>query len=532
MVVLPMVERELLVAARRPGTYWVRFWAALAALAIWIILLKGSHAAVAQMGHELLNGLGILTLAFAMFSGVFLAADCLAEEKREGTLGLLFLTDLKAHDVVLGKVAARMLNVFFGLLAVFPVLALPMLMGGVTGREFSRLLLVLATTAFFSLGVSTLASAVSGEAKQAMLRALTGVVTLAGVCPALWWLQSLLWKSASLDWLLLPSPAYAYIKALDSSRWGWGAPAFWWSLGTIFSIGLGSILAATLLLPLTWQAGGASSRVKTGPGGMRRVSPGPGGFREPITHWNPMFWLAARDEAPRLQARRLLLALAPLWLAFFVASLLFRAKTIPVAFIVSFILAYALHQIIKVFVAAEAGRRMNQDRQSGALELLLVTPVPVRWILSGQRDAIGRHFRGSALVLCLLNMGLVGLVMLAPKAVILDWDGRLLFCEVFLGGILMLPLDLHALTWVGMWRGLNCRQHHRAVIETVLQVMGAPWLAVFLFFFVQPRFGGTGDAMAIVACWFGVGILMDLYFAEAARRRLTLQLRAKAGLGG
>ena len=51
---------------------------------------------------------GVLTgtaVLYCLLSGVRSTADCLSVEKREGTLGLLFLTDLKGYDVVLGKLA-------------------------------------------------------------------------------------------------------------------------------------------------------------------------------------------------------------------------------------------------------------------------------------------------------------------------------------------------------------------------------------------------------------------------------------------
>ena len=47
--------------------------------------------------------LNAIAFIFCLLAGVFLTADCLSEEKREGTLGLLFLTSLKGYDVVLGK---------------------------------------------------------------------------------------------------------------------------------------------------------------------------------------------------------------------------------------------------------------------------------------------------------------------------------------------------------------------------------------------------------------------------------------------
>src|SRR5690242_3671758 len=117
MALLPIVDRELRVAARRPGTYWMRCVAASVVLLVFLVVLANGNVALRQMGHQLLNTMGVLALGFSILAGVFLTADCLAEEKREGTLGLLFLTDLKGYDVVLGKLVANSLHSFFGLLA-------------------------------------------------------------------------------------------------------------------------------------------------------------------------------------------------------------------------------------------------------------------------------------------------------------------------------------------------------------------------------------------------------------------------------
>src|SRR5262245_2405762 len=106
---LPIVGRELLVAARRSGTYWGRFQAALAALVpTGLILFSQTLSATspAVMGAQLFRTLSFLALIYAMLAAIRLTSDCLSSEKREGTLGFLFLTDLKPYDVVFGKLAA------------------------------------------------------------------------------------------------------------------------------------------------------------------------------------------------------------------------------------------------------------------------------------------------------------------------------------------------------------------------------------------------------------------------------------------
>ncbi len=133
MIFLPIVERELRVATRRRATYWNRSITVILAtiLALYMLTTIGFSSSPAQAGAILFSTLTRLAFLGCLFSGVFLTADCLSEEKREGTLGLLFLTDLKGYDVVLGKLMATSLNAFYGLVAIFPVLALPLVMGGV-----------------------------------------------------------------------------------------------------------------------------------------------------------------------------------------------------------------------------------------------------------------------------------------------------------------------------------------------------------------------------------------------------------------
>lgn len=59
----------------------------------WLLLFAvNRRVSAAELSKTLFVALGVLALGFCLFAGVFLTADCLSEEKREGTLGLLFLT--------------------------------------------------------------------------------------------------------------------------------------------------------------------------------------------------------------------------------------------------------------------------------------------------------------------------------------------------------------------------------------------------------------------------------------------------------
>src|SRR5213083_2033731 len=103
MTFLPIVDRELRVRARMRSTYRFRLLAALGAIALvgFLLLMSGNLAAAGGYGGWVFYALAWLSFVYCLFGGARHTADCLSEEKRQGTLGLLFLTDLRPHDVVL-----------------------------------------------------------------------------------------------------------------------------------------------------------------------------------------------------------------------------------------------------------------------------------------------------------------------------------------------------------------------------------------------------------------------------------------------
>lgn len=137
MTFLPIVDRELRVAARRKSTYRMRTWTVVVALVVgcfslFPVMMMRGPGSVGKPFYTTLTG---FAFGLCLLAGVLLTADCLSEEKRDGTLGFLFLTDLKGYDVVLGKFMAMSLNAFYGLLAVLPLTGLSLLLGGLTGEN-------------------------------------------------------------------------------------------------------------------------------------------------------------------------------------------------------------------------------------------------------------------------------------------------------------------------------------------------------------------------------------------------------------
>ena len=140
MTLLPILHRELRARARGRATYWARFAVGLLGLLICLpeTFFAGSFGLGSSSGGRVFNG--VISTAFLLScSACLLAADAISAERREGTLGLLFLTRIKSLDVLLGKLSSVGITSLCALVAFFPVLMIPVIAGGVTRhRGFSQ----------------------------------------------------------------------------------------------------------------------------------------------------------------------------------------------------------------------------------------------------------------------------------------------------------------------------------------------------------------------------------------------------------
>ena len=530
MMLLPIVARELRVAARRRGTYWVRSGAALVVMVIgiWLYLLMQSEQPK-DIAMVLFGVLSLTAVLHCWLSGVRATADCLSQEKRDGTLGLLFLTDLKGYDVVLGKLAASSLNSLYGLMAVVPMLAIPLLLGGITGAEFWRMALVALNTLFFSLTLGICASAMCRSARKAMGLTFLLLLCFAGVLPAAAAILTFKWQLPHAGLLFLPSAGFTYAMAFDVLyRTKANAEAFWWSLGVIQSLSWIWLAVAAFIAPRSWQdrpAGVQALRWRErwqlwSYGNMAERQ----AFRRVLLERNAYFWLAARArlKPAYVWATFGLLGCGWAWgLARFRHEEWLNEGTYAVT-------ALVLNCLLKGWFASETGRQLAEERQQGALELLLSTPLTVRDILRGQLLALKRQFLGP--VLLALVVGLV--FMFASLADTTDPEERAGVATLYIAGMVMLVVDLAGLYWTGLWQGLTSKNPNRATSAVVARILVLPWIAYALVVLVVSLiWSGQGHEPSwklFVGLWVGLGLAADLGFGLWARFKLLTEFRAAA----
>lgn len=411
----PVLQRELRELARQPGTHWLRVLAAVALMVPLALAWTTDINAGRSGGRGYFMGLHRILLVGIWIVGPVLTADCLSRERREGTLGLLFLTPLRPFQVVIGKAFVQTLRGLIFLLAASPVLVVPVVLGGVVWWDALRMFVLELAALGLALVAGLLASSMTESWWRARILALFlavgGAIVFLGLyviwtvpLPTVggsggrgWWegwlgaaenlmirqglILNLGFRGLWMDTLLGPAGWPAVRSALG----------IWLASWTLVALAVG---IASAVLARSWQANPPSARrvflarcfteVRVGRAWWRRR-------QSRILDSNPILWLQSRTWSTRVGGWVLL------GMALSVAGLALEAQrgTVEGYYSIG-------HLMLLGGVAFAATASFRIERESGALELWLVTPLTPALIVRGRILGLARRFLWPTLILWLL----------------------------------------------------------------------------------------------------------------------------------
>jgi hypothetical protein len=554
---LPIIGRELRLQSRRRSTVWLRFVAAgLACLAAIAILTSTTAGRVGGVlpGQAVFKTLSIVIFVACLFEGVRQTSDCLSSEKREGTLSLLFLTDLKAFDVVLGKLAATSVNSFYALLAIFPSMAMALPYGGVTAGEFWRTQLALLDALFFGLAVGMWASAGERDAKRTWTAGFS-VAALLTVVPLMW---EMFLKRGPIPNM---SPAVALGLAGDAAYSA--APArYWLTLLTVHALGWELLILASRRLQRTWQDKERPATVEA----LMEQSKTPDTGRwapegEPV--WTEDF-SAYRNARPEIErpARALLdgrhtewlaswlpqhrflagLAIYLLALGTFGGAILGSIVGFGVIGISSFSAITWLTALLPwLLLAYVASRPMAEARRSGEFELLLSTPLPPADLVTAHWKSLWRQISAPFKVSCII-IGVMALFSLSAVVTSGRFSDALLFPLFHVLTCFGRIVTGVAVCRMGFYYGLKAKSMVTAVAFNLFWAVVVPGLALFVIRALQGAFfsflpGAPAGGLS-VAYWgfslftFMLGIAYAVFLIRWSHQKLAIQFRSLAASVG
>ena len=488
----PVFAFELLSLSRRRQTYAARslFVAGLLAslVAVWLTDVAGrgpmSIRDQAELGRTFYRALATVQLALALMVAPAATAGAFHLDRARGTLAHALVTDLSAAEIVLGRLAARLVPLVGMVLCGVPFLALGMLFGGIDpGSVFGLLLITLGSAVLGCTLALTLS--IWGTSLSEVVLATYAIWLVVILVPPTWWVLrfagGIPW--ALPGWMEATSPVLLVFAPRPTAR---GA-----SLGEAARfLAVSVVLSAALAAVAAWRLRPAVARE---PGRVRRFGLGRLGRRlpGPSLDANPVLW---REWHARRPTRVVLV----LWLLY---GALAAACTGGLAWMMTRFpnggpapllngLQVAAGMLLLSISAASA---LAEERVRGSLDVLLATPLSTRSVVWGKWWGTFR---------------MVPVLTVPPglaTAVVAWHHGRwsvvvLVTCLVVAYGAMLTSLGLALATWVprlGRAVGLCAAIHVGITVGWV----------VFALVLTQNSPGVTGPGLASFSPFLGVVLL-------------------------
>jgi len=363
--------------------------------------------------------------------------------------------------------AAASLNVLYALLGLLPLLAVPLLLGGLPAADVALAALALLNLLFGTLAVSLLASCFTLGERQAVSTAVLAAAGWAVGVPlgalALAELLGGVWRQP-VALLALTSPLAALAGGTLPGLAG-GPRDLAFTLALSHALGWGCLAAAAVRLRRDVTGRERNAGTVRAPLEHRLFTPadraGREAFRRGLLDLHPMVWLAerhpgaARYGAIFVGAVILILASGA---AKYGASAFSGLAFLPIVL--------AIHLTLLAWSTSLGCQRAVEDRRSGALELWLSTPLTDADLLRGHWLLLRRLF-------------LAPVTWLVAGEIVLAWlffDERRLQ-RTLIAAALILPLDMAAASALALRFGLTAKNVNQAAARVFLLVPAAGLLA-------------------------------------------------------
>ena len=453
-----IVIRELRVLSRRKLLYGMRM------VFLGLIFLTWFLPFISALdGEGILITVTFVSMVIFGIGASVTTSDSISSERREKTLGLLMLTPLRPIAVMTGKLITGISQYLLCLFAVTPFIALPLLSGGVTWDDVMKCCLAIWTMTFLGLTVGFFWTTIFQDLKTSST---ASFLTMLGLYfyPIIFLLANLLPSVRINDTIITLGPLLSLATfSVDNMQ----SAKYFEAVATIFGTGTTLLLAAYIAFRIVWKK-------ETNPQSAELIkNPGDKLNRLRITRSGKLRWdqLSWQDNPYRswvmanAKKQPIIEGIAKLTWGWIILCGIILLMSPPFDLadlsIVMGCLGLGFGELLNRWVAAiEAPRQILHDRKSGMLELLLISPVNDKSIISGLLSELKRH---QTRRLLLLASGYTYFL-----SVLMIWILREEFAEpmviihfsVFLIGTVLLSFkELQTIQTYGVWLAMRLSKH-------------------------------------------------------------------------
>jgi ABC-type transport system involved in multi-copper enzyme maturation permease subunit len=382
----PVFAYERLVNARRWQTYAARSFMVASLLAAMMTIassytspfMENTAQRFAKLGERYFYALIGVELALVMLAAPAAMAGAICLDRARGNLAHVMATDLSDSEIVLGKLAARLLPVLGLVACTWPVMAISTLLGGIDPIALTLAFAVIVTVALLGCAIALALSVWARKPHEAILAAYVFWLMLLMAWPVGFALGRAGFRTVREHWTLLLNPfCLAYAPYWSPDRFDVWDYALFFATANLTS-GMLVLLAVWRMRPVTIrQASEAGREPGLGPiGRIGRWLPGPS------LDGNPVLWREWHRSRPSL------------WMTILVAFLggttglaccigafaTWRdgvvASGMPVPAQLAGIFGYLIQLALGLLMLSVlAPLSMSEERQRGSLDVLIVTPL-------------------------------------------------------------------------------------------------------------------------------------------------------------
>jgi ABC-type transport system involved in multi-copper enzyme maturation permease subunit len=391
----PVFIYECLTTSRRWQTYAGRCFGVSVLLAAMTTIAWSKNAMLAvesmqeyaQLGESYFDGLIGIELTLVMLAAPAATAGAICLDRSRGTLAHMLATDLSDSEIVLGKLASRLLPVLGLVACSWPVLAIASLLGGIDPFALTLAFAVIIAVAVVGCSMALALSVWARKPHEVVLVTYTFWIFVL--------MLSTIWTGLSWSGLVRQPPAWAdlanpfYLAFVPYANPG--AVGFWEYLG-FFAVTLGASVALAVLA--IWRMRSVACRAggENGKGGLGRLGRLTRWMPGPSLDGNPVLWREWRRSRPSpWMVILLLLVGGSTGIACAVGTIdvwyggVVTPGTMPARAVLAGIVGYELQVIFGLLMlSAMAPMSMSEEHQRGSLDILAATPLSSRTIVLGK----------------------------------------------------------------------------------------------------------------------------------------------------
>ena len=564
----PVFRHEMLAAGRKRRYFWVRV---LVGVGMLLLLALGYQTVYQQLrfqqsitgydgpdqlsisGAAMLSSTFYVMFAWATMLGVLLvtpaiAAGAIATERERRTIEYLFATDLSNSEIVLDKIAARLLVVGKLVLATLPVLAIFRLLGGVPGALLLTHFAMLASTATLTAAIALTVGVWCERGRDAVPRALGAVFAWIVALPVALFISSMLMLRGGpwADWLnmnvVLPSiQAMAAVHPLmmllqSSGVMGavLGIDLDRWAIARMVAIHLAA--AAVLLAICVAMVRRVHLRAAAKPGVRLKAVAGAPASRSPYDRrpmlWKEMFAASVRKRSTKKWVGRLGIGLLLLAVGSPLAVMLYGVFTgqwevdYETYMGVATGIVTACGSILVLLIGSRAAGLVTYEHERDTLVSLLSTPLDSAAIISAKTWGNLYAYRWPLMALVLIPLlgaliditAVLGAVGVVASLGVLSWAATAIGLAVSMrmkNSIKAIASTMFLMLSIGLFYSLFAMMFSAlsGAGDEELALLVFPPLAPFLLGFPLILFTESMPPSQIVAAYFiGVAFYAGIGF--------------------